>query len=186
VVDDIEKAALALERAVRTQAKIICEKYVHPPYSTDFAIMYLPTEGLFAELIRRPGLCSELQLQHRVMLTGPTTLAALLNSLQMGFRTLAIEKRSSEVWQVLGAAKAEFKKYGEVWDKLGKQLETAKRTVDEAGRRTRAVERKLKDVEAIEPPGAPREPIGALESDQGADRGKELGGEDLDLENVEW
>jgi DNA recombination protein RmuC len=150
---EIEKAAAALERAVRTQAKLICDKYVHPPHSTDFAIMYLPTEGLFAEVVRRPGLCQEVQQQHRVMLTGPTTLAALLTSLQMGFRTLAIEKRSSEVWQVLGAAKAEFKKYGEVWDKLGKQLDTAKKTVEEAGRRTRAVERKLRDVETIEVPG---------------------------------
>ena len=114
--------------------------------------MYLPTEGLFAEVIRRPGLCSELQAQYRVMLTGPTTLAALLNSLQMGFRTLAIEKRSSEVWQVLGAAKAEFKKYGDVWDKLSKQLATAQNTVTEAGRRTRAVERKLRDVETLELP----------------------------------
>jgi DNA recombination protein RmuC len=151
--DEVEKAALALERAVRAQAKAISEKYVHPPHSTDFAIMYLPTEGLFAEVVRRPGLCSELQATHRVMLTGPTTLAALLTSLQMGFRTLAIEKRSSEVWQVLGAAKAEFRKYGEVWNKLGKQLDTAKKTVEEAGRRTRAVERKLRDVETVEIPG---------------------------------
>ncbi|MDP1598720.1 DNA recombination protein RmuC [Phenylobacterium sp.] len=152
LAEDAEKAGLALERAVRAQAKVISEKYVHPPYSTDFAIMYLPTEGLFAEIIRRPGLCSELQAQYRVMLTGPTTLAALLNSLQMGFRTLAIEKRSSEVWQVLGAAKAEFKKYGDVWDKLSKQLATAQNTVTEAGKRTRAVERKLRDVESVELP----------------------------------
>ncbi len=153
--DEIEKAGAALERAIRVQAKLICEKYVHPPHSTDFGIMYLPTEGLFAEVIRRPGLASELQSKHRVMIQGPTTLAALLTSLQMGFRTLAIEKRSSEVWQVLGLAKAEFVKYGDVWDKLGKQLETAKRTVDEAGRRTRAVTRSLRDVETLEPPEAP-------------------------------
>ncbi len=153
LVDEVEKAALALERAVRVQAKAICEKYVHPPHSTDFAIMYLPTEGLFAEVIRRPGLASELQTKHRVMVQGPTTLAALLSSLQMGFRTLAIERRSSEVWQVLGAAKSEFMKYGQVWEKLGKQLETAKRTVDEAGRRTRAVTRQLRDVETLEMPG---------------------------------
>jgi DNA recombination protein RmuC len=152
VPEEVEKAGMALERAVRVQARVICEKYVHPPYSTDFAIMYLPTEGLFAEIIRRPGLCSELQSKHRVMLTGPTTLAALLSSLQMGFRTLAIEKRSSEVWQVLGAAKAEFKRYGEVWDKLGKQLATAQNTVAEAGRRTRAVERRLRDVETTDLP----------------------------------
>lgn len=150
--DDVEKAGVALERAIRLQAKSICEKYVHPPHSTDFAIMYLPTEGLFAEVIRRPGLATELQTKHRVMVQGPTTLAALLNSLQMGFRTLAIEKRSSEVWQVLGAAKAEFTKYGQVWEKLGRQLDTAKRTVDEAGRRTRAVTRRLQDVETLDAP----------------------------------
>lgn len=154
-VDEVEKAALALERAIRVQAKAICDKYVHPPHSTDFAIMYLPTEGLFAEVIRRPGLASELQTKHRVMVQGPTTLAALLSSLQMGFRTLAIEKRSSEVWQVLGAAKSEFMKYGQVWEKLGKQLETAKRTVDEAGRRTRAVTRQLRDVETLDLPELP-------------------------------
>ena len=153
--EEVEKAAKELERAIRVQAKTICEKYVHPPYSTDFAIMYLPTEGLFAEVIRRPGLATELQTRHRVMVQGPTTLAALLTSLQMGFRTLAIEKRSSEVWQVLGAAKAEFEKYGQVWERLGKQLDTAKRTVDEAGRRTRAVTRQLRDVETLDAPETP-------------------------------
>lgn len=147
--DEIERAALALDRAIRVQAKIISDKYVHPPWSTDFAIMYLPTEGLFAEVLRRPGLASEIQNKFRIMIQGPTTLAALLTSLQMGFRTLAIEKRSSEVWQILAAAKAEFEKYGTVWEKLGKQLETAKRTVDEAGKRTRAVNRKLRDVDTL-------------------------------------
>ncbi len=144
---DVEKAAAALERAVRLQAKTICDKYIHPPHSTDFAILYLPTEGLFAEVIRRPGLCAEIQNAHRVMMTGPTTLSALLTSLQMGFRTLAIEQRSSEVWQILAAAKAEFRKYGDVWDRLGKQLQTAQNTVSMAGQRTRAIERKLRDVE---------------------------------------
>ena len=129
---------------------MIGEKYIEPPYTTDFAILYLPTEGLFAEVIRRPGLVTDLQARHRIMVQGPTTLAALLTSLQMGFRTLAIEKRSSDVWSVLGAAKTEFEKYGDVWDKLGKQLDTARRTVDEAGKRTRAVSRKLRDVEAVE------------------------------------
>lgn len=152
LLEEVEKAGQALERTVRAQAKLISEKYVQPPHSTDFAIMYLPTEGLFAEIIRRPGLSSELQSKYRVMLTGPTTLAALLNSLQMGFRTLAIEKRSSEVWQVLSAAKDEFRKYGDVWDKLSKQLATAQNTVTEAGKRTRAVERKLRDVETAELP----------------------------------
>lgn len=151
--EEVEKAGAALERAIRGQAKLICDKYVHPPYSTDFAIMYLPTEGLFAEIIRRPGLVSDLQNRHRVMLTGPTTLAALLSSLQMGFRTLTIEKRSSEVWQVLGAAKTEFGKYGQLWDKVGKQLTAAQNTVTEVGTRTRAIERTLRKVETIELPG---------------------------------
>lgn len=171
--DEVEKAALALERAIRLQAKTICEKYVHPPHSTDFAIMYLPTEGLFAEVIRRPGLASELQTKHRIMIQGPTTLAALLSSLQMGFRTLAIEKRSSEVWQVLGAAKSEFMKYGQVWEKLGKQLDTAKRTVDEAGRRTRAVTRQLRDVETLDAPEQP-----ALLELVGLDTDEQIGTDD--------
>jgi DNA recombination protein RmuC len=165
--DEVERAAQALERAVRTQARIICEKYVEPPYSTDFAIMYLATEGLFAEVVRRPGLCSNIQSTHRVMLTGPTTLTALLTSLQMGFRTLAIEKRSSEVWQVLGAAKAEFRKYGDVWDRLGKQLDTARNTVEEAGKRTRAVERRLKNVEEIELPGVNPSPLLSFDESEG-------------------
>ena len=152
IAEEIERTGAALERAVRLQAKTICAKYVHPPHSTDFAVMYLPTEGLFAEVIRRPGLMVELQQAHRVMVTGPTTLAAILNSLQMGFRSVAIEKRSSEVWQVLGAAKAEFRKYGDVWDKLGKQLAAAQNTVSDAGKRTRAVERKLREVELVEAP----------------------------------
>ncbi|MXV44355.1 DNA recombination protein RmuC [Saccharibacter sp. 17.LH.SD] len=150
--EEIERYSSALEKAVRLQAKSISEKYIHPPHTTDFAIMYLPTEGLFAEVIRRPGLARDLQATYRIMIQGPTTLSALLTSLQMGFRTLAIEKRSSEVWQVLGAAKSEFMKYGQVWERLGKQLDTAKRTVEEAGKRTRAVERKLRDVELLEEP----------------------------------
>ncbi|MHB8286216.1 MAG: DNA recombination protein RmuC [Caulobacteraceae bacterium] len=151
VAEEVERCARELERVVRTQAKTICAKYVHPPHSTDFAIMYLPTEGLFAEVIRRPGLMMELQQQHRVMVTGPTTLAAILNSLQMGFRSLAIEKRSSEVWQVLASAKAEFGKYGIFIDKVSKQLATAQKTLEEAGTRNRAVEGKLRKVETLEP-----------------------------------
>lgn len=144
---EIDKAQRLLDRAVLEQAKLIAGKYIAPPHSTDFAILYLPTEGLFAEVVRRPGLASKLQTEHRVLITGPTTLMSLLNSLQMGFRTLAIEKRSSEVWQVLSAAKEEFRKYGDVWDKLGKQLATAQNTVREAGTRSRAVERQLRGVE---------------------------------------
>ena len=146
----IEAAGRDIERAVLIQAKNISSKYVEPPHTTDFGIMYLPTEGLFAEVMRRPGLTTKLQNEHRIVVVGPTTLTALLTSLQMGFRTLAIEKRSSEVWKVLSAAKTEFQKYGQVWDKLGKQLKTVQNTVDEAGRRTRAVERKLRDVETLE------------------------------------
>lgn len=140
-----------LERAVITQAKMISEKYVFPPFTTDFAIMYLPTEGLFAEVIRIPGFVARVQQEHRVMITGPTTFGSLLSSLQMGFKTVAIEERTSEVWTVLAAAKAEFEKYGQVWVKLDKQLQTAQNTVQEAGRRTRAVERQLRDIENIEP-----------------------------------
>lgn len=151
----VAQATKALEKAIRTQAKSIEEKYVHPPRTTNFAVMYLPTEGLFAEVMRSPGLALDLQRKYRVTVTGPTTLAAMLNAFRMGFATLAIQKRSGEVWQVLGAAKAEFQKYGQVWDKLGKQLDTARRTVDEAGRRTRAVERKLRGVEAIDVSGSP-------------------------------
>jgi len=148
--EEIINATKAVEKAIRTQAKLISDKYLHVPVSTDFAIMYLPTEGLFAEVVRRPGLTSDLQNNYRVLVTGPTTLMSLLNSLQMGFKTLAIEKSASDVWKVLGAAKTEFTKYAGVMDKLAKQLETAQNTVSEAGRRTRAVQKTLKDVEGVE------------------------------------
>lgn len=147
---EIAAATRELEKALRIQAGLISEKYIAAPHSTDFAIMYLPTEGLFAEALRIPGFAADLQSKKRVIITGPTTLMSLLNSLQMGFKTLAIERRSSEVWQVLSAAKAEFVKYGQVWEKLGKQLKTAQTTVEEAGRRTRAVERRLRTVEEWE------------------------------------
>lgn len=146
----IDDAGRALERAILEQAKTISGKYIAPPHTTDFAILYLPTEGLFAEVMRRPGLAGRIQRELHVMVTGPTTLMSLLNALQMGFRTLAIEQRSSEVWKVLGTAKAEFEKYGQVWDKLKKQLQTAQNTVDEAGTRTRALTRKLRDVETLD------------------------------------
>lgn len=153
-LSQIDLAAKQLERAVRLQAKTISDSYIKPPHSTDFAIMYLPTEGLYAEIARRPGLIREIQSSHRVMVAGPSNLAAFLNSLQMGFRTLAIQKRSSEVWKVLAAAKSEFQKYGDVWDKLGKQLDTARKTVDEAGKRTRVLERNLRGVEVLDAPVA--------------------------------
>lgn len=149
--DAADAASKRVEQVILAQAKLIRDKYIEPPHSTDFAIMYLPTEGLFAEVIRRPGLASRLQNEFHVTVAGPTVLMSLLNSLQLGFRTLAIEKRSSEVWQVLAAAKLEFQKYGQVWEKLEKQLTTAQNTVSEAGRRTRAVERRLRSVESLEP-----------------------------------
>lgn len=168
---EIDAASKSLERAVLAQAKTIASKYIDPPRSTDFAIMYLPTEGLFAEVVRQPGLASKLQSELRILITGPTTLMSLLNSLQVGFRSLAIEKRSSEVWQVLSAAKSEFQKYGQVWDKLGKQLQTAQNTVQEAGRRTRAVERRLRDVETseLDATAVSTDPTVMLPIDAGAD-----------------
>ncbi len=145
----VELAAKALEMRLRDEAKKIREKYVEPPYTTDFAILYLPTEGLYAEVLRRAGLADGLQRDFRISIAGPTTLAALLNSLQMGFRTLAIEQRSSEVWGVLGAIKTEFGKFGEVLEATRKKLEQATRSIESAGVRTRQIERKLKGVEAL-------------------------------------
>lgn len=162
--ESVESAVKVLERVILTQAKLIAEKYIAPPHSTDFAIMYLPTEGLFAEVVRRPGLASKLQNELRVIVTGPTTLGSLLNSLQMGFRTLAIEKRSSEVWQVLSAAKQEFHKYGQVWEKLEKQLATAQNTVHQAGVRTRAVAKQLRSVETLGTESFGTEPLGLAQS----------------------
>nr|WP_199720526.1 DNA recombination protein RmuC [Stagnimonas aquatica] len=145
----IEAAGKALETAVKVQAKSIHDKYVEPPHTTDFALMFLPTEGLYAEVLRRPGLADGLQRDYRVTIAGPTTLTALLNSLQMGFRTLAIEKRSSEVWKVLGAVKTEFGKFGEVLDKVGEKLEQAQKQIEQTGVRSRAIQRQLREVEAL-------------------------------------
>ena len=149
-LEALDKATKAIEMAIKAQAKTISEKYIDVPHTTDFAIMYLPTEGLFAEVIRRPGLTNELQNKFRVQVTGPSTLSSFLNSLQMGFRTLAIEKSASDVWKILSAAKTEFHKYGQVWDKLQRQLETAQKTVADAKTRTNVIERKLKSVETLE------------------------------------
>ncbi len=144
------QAGAALERRVREEARRIRSKYVSPPHTTDFALLFLPTEGLYAEVIRRPGLFESLQAECRVTLAGPTTLAALLNSLQMGFRTLAIEKRSSEVWSLLGAVKTEFGKFADVLERLKKQLDAARNHVDElSGRRVRAIERRLRGVQSL-------------------------------------
>lgn len=145
----IEAAGRALEIAVKTQAKSIRDKYVEPPHTTDFGLMFLPTEGLYAEVLRRPGLADTLQRDYRITIAGPTTLTALLNSLQMGFKTLAIEQRSSEVWQVLGAVKTEFGKFGEVLDKVKKKLDEASSQIEESGKRSRVLQKKLRDVEAL-------------------------------------
>jgi DNA recombination protein RmuC len=144
-----EAAGKALEIRIRLEAKSIAEKYIEPPYTTDFAILFLPTEGLYAEVLRRPGLMEALQREHRITLAGPTTLLAMLSSLQMGFRTLALEKRSSEVWQVLGAVKTEFGKFGGMLDKARSQTETVLKTLTDADVRTRAMGRVLKQVEAL-------------------------------------
>ncbi|MDH4050242.1 MAG: DNA recombination protein RmuC [Rubrivivax sp.] len=145
----MEAAAKAIETRLRAEARSIRDKYVAPPHTTDFAILFLPTEGLYAEALRRPGLMEALQREHKVMLAGPTTLLATLNSLQMGFRTLALEKRSAEVWEVLGAVKTEFGKFGEVLAKTKKKLEEASNTIDQAEVRTRAMARQLRTVEAL-------------------------------------
>jgi len=145
----VEEAGTMLEARVRTEAKAIRDKYIDPPHTTDFGIMYLPTEGLFAEVVRRPGLFDLLQREYRVTVTGPTNLLAVLNSLQMGFRTLAIEKRSSEVWVLLGAVKTEFSKFGEILDKTQKKLQEASNTIENAATRSRQIERKLKDVQQL-------------------------------------
>lgn len=147
----VEEAHRGLERSVRLAAREVATKYVQPPYSTDFAVMFLPTEGLFAEVVRRPGLVDALQREHRIVVTGPTTLGALLTSLRLGFRTLAIQRRSSEVWEVLGAVKTEFGKFGGVLDKVSKKLDEASNVVREAGTRRRAVDRRLRDVEVDAP-----------------------------------
>jgi DNA recombination protein RmuC len=142
-------ASRQLDRAVREMAKTIRDKYLDPPHTTDFGVMFLPTEGLFAEVLRRPGLFEALQRDFKVVVTGPTTLAALLNSLQMGFRTLAIEKRSSEVWNLLGAVRTEFSKFGLVLEKTRKKLQEAGNQIDQAATRSRVIERKLRDVQGL-------------------------------------
>ena len=144
-----ELAGKALEARIRLEARSIAEKYIEPPYTTDFAILFLPTEGLYAEVLRRPGLMDALGREHRITLAGPTTLLAMLSSLQMGFRTLALEKRSSEVWQVLGAVKTEFGKFGDVLAKVKSQTETVLHTLSAAETRSRAMGRALRQVEAL-------------------------------------
>ncbi|MBS0432386.1 MAG: DNA recombination protein RmuC [Proteobacteria bacterium] len=152
-VEAANAAALALERRVRDEAKTIRSKYVAPPHTTDFAILFVPTEGLYAEVLRRPGLFDDLQRRQRVIVAGPTTLCAILSSLQLGFRTLAIEKRSGEIRQLLGAVKTEFAKFADVLDKAKRQIDSARNNLDElVGRRTRAIERQLRGVESLPAP----------------------------------
>jgi DNA recombination protein RmuC len=167
----VADAGKALENRLRAQAADIRGKYVAPPHTTDFAILFLPAEGLYAEVLRRPGLADTLQRDYRVVLAGPTTLAALLNSLQMGFRTLAIEQRSSEVWKVLGAVKTEFGKFGEVLSRVKKKLDEASEHINKTEVRTRAINRKLSEVEAL-PVG---ETEGLLPAPEAAEDTPEIG-----------
>jgi len=145
----VQKASAALMSAVTRSAKEIRDKYLNPPKTTDFAIMFLPTEGLYAEVLRQSGQVEKIQQTFRIVVAGPTTLSAILNSLRMGFRTLALEKRSSEVWKILAAVKMEFGKFGSVLGKVKKQLNTASKTLDQTDVRTRAMERKLREVEKL-------------------------------------
>ncbi len=145
----VDDAVKAIDNRLKLEAKTIRDKYISPPHTTDFAIMFLPTEGLYAEALRRPGLADFLQREYRVSIAGPTTLSAILNSLQMGFRTLAIEKRSSEVWELLSAVKTEFGRFGDVLARTKAQLQTVTNSIGQAETRTRQMTRKLKDVEAL-------------------------------------
>ncbi len=149
-----ETATRQLEQRLRAEARSIRDKYLSPPSTTDFALMFLPVEGLYAEAVRRPGLVDELQRVHRVVIAGPTTLAAILSSLQMGFRTLAVEQRSSEVWQLLGAVKTEFGKFGDMLAKARAQVDKASQTLGAYETRSRAIERRLRDVQALPEPTA--------------------------------
>ena len=145
----VEASRRALDQFFKVQARMIRDKYVEAPHTTDFAILFVPTEGLFAEAVARPGLADALQRDFRVTIAGPTNLVAMLNSLQLGFRTLAIEKRSTEVWRVLGAVKTEFGRFGEILAKTKDRLDQVGRTLDEAGRKSTTIARKLRDVEAL-------------------------------------
>jgi DNA recombination protein RmuC len=147
----VQSATDALLRALKAAAKDIADKYINPPTTTDYAIMFLATEGLYAEALRQPQFVEEMQQRYRVVIAGPTTLSAILSSFRMGFQTLAVEQRAAEVWRVLGAVKMEFGKFGGVLDKVNRQLQTASKTIEEAGTRTRVMERKLRSVEQMDP-----------------------------------
>jgi len=164
-----EAAAKAIESRLRLEARSIRDKYIAAPYTTDFGLLFVPTEGLYAEALRRPGLVEALQREFRIILTGPTTLLATLTSLQMGFRTLALEKRSTEVWDTLGAVKSEFGKFGQALAHTRRKLHEATKTIDQAEVRTRAVERSLRSVEALPDPRAQGMLPGLLDDDPRAD-----------------
>jgi DNA recombination protein RmuC len=173
----IQAATDSLARTVRTAAKDIYDKYISPPNTTDFAIMFLATEGLYAEVLRQPAFIEDLQHRYRVVVAGPTTLAAILSSLRLGFQTLAIEQRAVEVWRVLGAIKTEFGKFGDVLDKVKRHIDLAGQTIEKTGARSRAIERKLRSVEKLTEPEALE--ILALPS-----LGEEDDGEDTALEDA--
>ena len=149
-VQEIELQIKNLENRIKEEAKSIYEKYISPPTTTDFAVMYLPVEGLYAEVIRRPALCEILQHKYKIMVCGPTTLTALLNSLQMGFKTLAIEKRSSEIWNTLSIFKMEFNKFVDLLSKTQKKIDEASNTLESATKKTKTIQKKLKDVADID------------------------------------
>jgi DNA recombination protein RmuC len=153
-IAQVEQLSKNIEARIKLEAKDIKEKYLDPPYTTDFGILFLPIEGLYAEVLRRSGLMDELQSNYRVIITGPTTIAALLNSLQMGFRTLVIEKRSSEVWEILGIIKNEFGKFGELLDKTHKKLKEATNNIETATKKTRTIEKKLRKVQSLPTPSS--------------------------------
>jgi DNA recombination protein RmuC len=149
LADQVEEAGRQLEKRIKLEAQHIRDKYLDPPHTTDFGIMFLPTESLYAEVVKRPGLMFSLQNEFRVIVTGPNTMIALLNSLAVGFRTLVIEKRSSEVWELLGVVKTEFGKFGDVLEKTKKKLDEASNTIDIASRRSRSIERRLREVQEL-------------------------------------
>ncbi len=171
----VQSAGVAFENSIKFEARKIYAKYVSPPHTTDFAVLYLPTEGLFAEVMRRPGLVEAIQNDCRVMITGPANLAAMLNSLQMGFKTLAIEQRSSEVWGLLGAVKTEFAKFGDVVAATKKSIDAAARKFDEVGVRTRAIQRRLRDVQDLPAPVATAVSVLALPDHDDAEADADAG-----------
>ncbi len=147
----VEEAAKALEHIIKKEAADIARLYINVPVTTDFAILFLPTEGLYAEVLRRPGLAEELQQKYRVMVCGPTTITAFLNTLRMGFRTIALDRRAAEVWKVLGAAKAQYEKFGVALDKIQRKIEEAGNTLEDARNRNRIIQKNLRSVEELSP-----------------------------------